>query len=213
MSYYPVQGSKFYVGTVLASAKTISGTSNANPCVASSTAHGYVDNDEVVIATHAWEDLGGSVFRVDQLTTDTFSCPGFDATNTDWYPAGGAGTAQKVTTWVEMGQVLSVNSSGGDRKDITVDPVNRRSALRIPVGFNPSDLTFELGFDPALADQVALQTASRSLAKRPFKFVLPGSAYAYCYGTVSMSNIPTFDPGSVMRRNVAISIDGLFTFF
>ena len=56
-------------------------------------------------------------------------------------------------------------------------------------------------------------TASRSLAKRAFKFTLPGSAYAYCYGTVAMSPIPTFDTGSVMRRTVNISIDGLFTFF
>ncbi|HNB42706.1 MAG TPA: phage tail tube protein, partial [Burkholderiaceae bacterium] len=126
---------------------------------------------------------------------------------------GGAGTATKVSGWTELGQVLGVTANGGDPKTITVSPLNRRTDILLPVGFNPSSLQFELGFDPALADQVALATASRSLDKRAFKFTLPGSAYAYCYGTVSMAPIPTFDTGSVMRRTVNISIDGLFTFF
>ena len=58
-----------------------------------------------------------------------------------------------------------------------------------------------------------MASASRSLDKRAFKFTLPGSAYAYCYGTVSMSPIPTFDSTSVMRRTVNISIDRLLTIF
>ncbi len=214
MSYYPVTGSKFFVSSGFASAKTISAVTNAAPPVCTSTAHGYSDLDEVLIATSGWEDLAYSMFRVNQLTTDTFECTGFDATDTDWYPAGsGAGTATKVSGWTELGQVLGVTASGGDPKNITVSPLNRRTDILIPVGFNPSSLQFELGFDPALADQVALATASRSLDKRAFKFTLPGSAYAYCYGTVSMAPIPTFDTGSVMRRTVNISIDGLFTFF
>lgn len=210
---YPVQGSKFYVGTVLASAKTISAVTNADPAVCTSTSHGYVDNDECVI-TSGWDDANGSVFRINQLTTDTFELPDFDSSDTDWYPAGsGVGTAEKVTTWVELGQVISVQSQGGGPRNITTNLLNRRNPTITPVGFEASTLTFTLGFDPALADQVALLTASRRLLKRAFKFVLPGSAYAYCYGTVAMSNIPTFDSNAVMQRSVSIGIDGLFTFF
>lgn len=214
MSYYPVTGAKFFVSSGFASAKTNSAVSNASPPVCTSTAHGFSDLDEVLIATSNWEDFAYSMFRVNQLTTDTYECTGFDATNTDWYPSGsGAGTAEKVSGWTELGQVLDVTGSGGDPKNLTVAPLNRRTEILIPVGFSASSLQFVLGFDPALADQVALASASRSLAKRAFKFTLPGSAYAYCYGTVSMAPIPTFSGTEVMKRTVNISIDGLFTFF
>lgn len=213
MAYYPVTGSKFFISTGFASAKTITAMTNANPPVATSVAHGYSDDDEVLM-TSGWEDLNGSIFRVDQLTADTFSPKNFDATSTDFYPAGsGSGSAQKVSGWLEMGQVLGVTGGGGDPKNITISPLNKRNDVNIAVGFNSSTLSFELGFDPALADQVALQAASRSLAKRGFKFVLPGGAFAYCYGTVSMAPVPTFNANDVLRRNVSIGIDGLFTFF
>lgn len=211
--YYTVTGAKFFVSTGFAGAKNITTATNANPPVITSVAHGYVDNDEILF-TSGWEELNSSVFRVDQLTADTLSPLNFDATNTDLYPAGsGTGTMQKVSGWLELGQVLGVQGGGGDARNITVRPLNRRNDVNIPTGFNAATLSFELGFDPALADQVALQAASRSLAKRAFKFVLPGGAFAYCYGTVSMSPVPTFNADDVLRRNVSIGIDGIFTFF
>lgn len=213
MSLYTVAGAKFFVSTGLASAKTVSAITNASPAVATATAHGYSDNDEVLMVS-GWEDTDKSIFRVDQLTTDTFSLPGFDATNTDWYPAGsGVGTAQKISGWLELGQVIGVQSQGGGPRNITTNLLNRRNPIITPVGFEASSLQFTLGYDPALADQIALLAASRVLAKRAFKFVLPGSAYAYCYGTVAMSNIPAMDSQSVLSRQVTVGIDGLFTQF
>lgn len=213
MSLYTVAGAKFFVSTGLEAAKTISAMSNASPAVATATAHGYVDNDEVLISS-GWEDADQSIFRINQLTTDTFELTGFDATNTDWYPAGsGTGTAKEISGWLELGQVIAVQSQGGGPRNITTNLLNRRNPVVTPVGFEASTLQFTLGYDPALADQVALLAASRVLAKRAFKFVLPGSAYAYCYGTVAMSNIPQMDSQSVLSRQVTVGIDGLFTQF
>ena len=213
MSLYTVAGAKFFVSTGLEAAKTITAMSNASPTVVSAAAHGYVDNDEVLISS-GWEDADQSIFRVNQLTTDTFDLPGFDATNTDWYPAGsGVGTAKEITGWLELGQVIAVQGGGGGPRNITTNLLNRRNPVVTPVGFEASTLQFTLGYDPALADQVALQAASRVLGKKAFKFLLPGGAYAYCYGTVAMSNIPQMDSQSVLQRTVSIGIDGLFTAF
>lgn len=211
MAYYPVTGSRIYIQSAIAAAKTLSALSNASPPVATATAHGYADNDEVLVL-NGWEDTNYSVFRVDQLTTDTFSLLGFDSSDTDWYPSGsGTGTAQKITTWLSIGQVLGVQSSGGDPRNIVVQPIDKRNPVNIPVGFNASSLTLTLGYDPAQASQIEMLTASRSLDKRAIKFALPGSGYAYCYGTVALSNVPTFDTNSVMQVTCALSIDGLFT--
>lgn len=209
--YYPVLGSKIFIQSAIAAAKNITGATNVSPTVLTSTAHGFADNDEVLINS-GWEDLDGSVFRVDQLTADTFSLPGFDATNTDWYPAGsGTGTAKKITTWLQIGQVLGVTGGGGSPKTITANPIDRRNPVIIPVGFEASTLQLTLGYDPALAAQVEMLSASRALGKRAIKFILPGGGYAYAYGTVALSSIPTFDTNSVMQKTMAMSLDGMFT--
>lgn len=210
---YPVQGAKFYVQTAIDSAVTVTGATNADPTVLTATAHGYVDNDEVMVVS-GWDDVNYSVFRVNQLTTNTFELPDMDTSDTDWYPVGGgAGTAQKITTWQELGQVIAVTNSGGGPRNITTNLLNKRRPNVTPVGFEASTLSFTLGYDPAQTDQVELRDASRRLLKRAFKFVLPGGSYAYCYGTVSMSDLPTFDANSVMQVSVTVGIDGLFTFF
>jgi len=94
---------------------------------------------------------------------------------------------------------------------ITAQPIDRRNPINQAVGFNASTLTLTLGYDPALAAQVEMLSASRSLGKRAVKFTLPGGGFAYCYGTVALSNIPTFDTNSFMTVSCALSVDGLFT--
>lgn len=211
MAYYPVQGSRCYVQSTIASAVTITDITNASPPVVTAASHGYVDNDEVLHLV-GWEDFNYSVFRVNQLTTNTYSLDGYDASNTDWYPAGSdTGTAQKITAWTEIGQVLGIQSSGGGVRNITIQPYDKRNPVNIPIGFEASTLSFTLGYDPSQASQVALLAASRTLAKRAVKFALSGGGYAYCYGTVAMNPIPNFNPNGVLEATVAISIDGLFT--
>ncbi|MBT9495374.1 MAG: phage tail protein, partial [Paucibacter sp.] len=67
MAYKFPEGGKFLFSNTFAAAKTLATISNANPAVAGSVAHGYVDADEIVL-TSGWEDATDSVFRVDQLT-------------------------------------------------------------------------------------------------------------------------------------------------
>jgi len=87
MAYYFPEGSKFYFSNTFAAAKTISAITNASPALATSTAHGYVDGDEILL-TSGWEDATDTVFRIDQLTADTFELEGLNTTNTNFYPAG-----------------------------------------------------------------------------------------------------------------------------
>jgi len=60
MAYFLPEGSKIFISTGFASAKTVTGITNADPAVATSVAHGYVDNDELLL-TSGWEDADSSV--------------------------------------------------------------------------------------------------------------------------------------------------------
>lgn len=215
MSYYTFTGGKVYVQSTLASAITITDLTNDNPPVATLTSHGLSNDDELVCTSSGWEEVQGSVFRIANVATNTFELDGIDTSSTDFYPATSADSSvfRKVTAWTQIGQVLDISGGGGGVRNITVNPLDRRTPVILPVGFEASTLEMVLGYDPALTAQIALQSASRSLAKRAVKFQLPGGAFAYGYGTVSLSPLPTFSSSDVMRRNFNMSIDGLFTFY
>lgn len=212
MSYQPLVGSKFYMSTGLATAVALSSISNAAPPVATTGAvHGGVDNDEFVIF-NSWDDYNESVARIDQLTTTTFSIPGYDASDTNWYPsASSGGTVQKITGWQEIGQVLGINPSGGEAKFEELNPFDRRNGVKVPTGFSASSLELTLGWDRSRTDQQLLQIASRTAGKRAFKFVLPGGIYGYAYGTVSASGLPVFE--TILKQKVSITMNGQFTTF
>lgn len=215
MSYYTFTGGKVYVQSTLASAITTTDITNDNPPVATLTSHGLSNDDELVCTSSGWEEVQGSVFRIANVATNTFELDGIDTSSTDFYPATSADASvfQKVTAWTQIGQVLDITGGGGGVRNITVNPLDRRTPVVLPVGFEASTLEMVLGYDPALTAQVSLNSASRSLAKRAIKFQLPGGAFAYGYGTVSLSPLPTFSSSDVMRRNLNMSIDGLFTFY
>lgn len=212
MSYQTLVGAKFFMSTGLASAVALTAISNASPPVATTAAaHGGIDNDEFLIL-NSWDDFNESIARIDQLTTTSFSIPGYDSSDTSWYPpASSGGTVQKITGWQEIGQILGITPNGGEAKFEEVNPFDRRNGVKVPTGFSAASLEMTLGWDRSRVDQQLLQTASRSAGKRAFKFVLPGGYYGYAYGTVSASALPVFE--TIMKQKVSLTMNGQFTTF
>lgn len=206
-SYYVPEGSRFFFSETFATAKGITALTNANPAVATSVAHGFLDNDEVLLNL-GWEDANG-VWRVDQLSADSFGVLGLDATDTDFYPAGGGtGTAQKVSGWVEIPQVLTINTTGGDPRYTPINPLARRNAIQKPTGFNPSSIELGLGWDPSLPAYQQMQSISRRLKQVALKMSLSGGAVAYAFGTLAVSEIPALTSGQPNTVRAAMAVDG-----
>ena len=208
MAYYFPEGSKIYFSSTFAGAKTVSGVTNADPAVATSTSHGYVDDDEVLF-TSGWEDATDSVYMVDQQSADTFKLLGLNTADTTWFSAGdGTGTAQKISSWVEVPQVLGITSQGGDARFTTVEPLAKRNAINVPTGFNPTSINLTLAHDPANANYQAMQTVARSLTKVAFKLVLSGGATAYGYGYMNVNEMPSLNRNQVNSVAASISLLG-----
>jgi len=208
MAYFFPEGSKFYFSQSFASAKTITALTNASPAVATSTSHGYSDGDEVIL-TSGWEDATDTVYKVDQLTTDTFSLTGLNSTDTDFYSAGGGvGSAQKVSSWTEIPQVLTIATSGGDARFTTINPIARRNSINIPTGFNATSITLTLGHDPSNANYITMLDISRTLSKVAFKMVLSGGAVTYGYGYMSVSEAPTLNVNQANSVTAALTLLG-----
>lgn len=212
MSYSQLYGCKFYVSAVpLAAAKTITSVSNTAPPVVSSTAHGYSDNDEVVIFNQ-WDFLKSTIVRVSASGANQFTVAGYDTTDTNFYPAAGsAGTMQKVASWLPMGQILGFDTQGGDASFDELTPFDSFVGVKIFKGFSGASFNITLGWDRNDSTQQSMQLTSRTAGKRGIKIALPGGGYCYGYGTLVSSPLPKFE--SVIKQSVAFTLDGIATVF
>ena len=199
MSFKFPEGTRFYfcAASTFASAKTITALTNANPASATSVSHGYADNDEVLLLS-GWEDATSTIYRVDQTDASTFGILGLDTTNTSFYPAGsGTGSAQKVGTWVQIPQVLGIQTSGGDPRFTDVQLLASRNSIKIPTGFNATTSVISMAHDPADANWLTMVGISRTLAPVGFKMVLGGGGTTYAYGYMAVNESPQMNANQV----------------
>jgi hypothetical protein len=208
MSYYFPEGTRVYYSSTFAAAKTVTAVTNANPAVATSTAHGYVDND-IVLFDSGWEDADDALWKVDQVDANTFELEGLNSTSTTYFPAGsGAGSTQLVSSWVEVPQVLNINASGGDPKFASIEPLAKRNAISQFIGFNATNLTLTLGHDPSNATYLAMLDLSRTATKVGIKIVGGSGGVAYGYGFIGASEMPRYQRGQANSVDVAIALQG-----
>lgn len=210
MSFNFPEGTRFYFcgSDTFASAKTISAVTNADPAVASSTGHGYVDDDEVMF-TSGWEDATNAIYRVNQTSTDAFEFLGLNSTNTRFFPSGtGTGTTQKVGSWVSIPQVTNIQTSGGDPRFTDVQLLASRNALKIPTGFNATTTVLTLAHDPANANWLSMVDISRQLLPVGFKMALGGGGTTYGYGYMAVNESPKMSVNKVNEVDVTFAFLG-----
>ena len=208
MAYSTPAGTSFYISQTFAAAKVVTGVTNANPALATSVAHGYVDDNEVLFVS-GWELASNTVFRVDQQSADTFQLKGLNATNTNRFNAGsGVGNAYLVSSWIEIPQVLTISPSGGDARIITINPIKLQQGINLPDGFNPATVGMGIGFDPAVANWETLLDISRSQTLVAYKSVKGSGAASYGYGYFQMAEQPNQASGQVDTVNATVLLQG-----
>lgn len=208
MAYSLPEGSSQQFSNTLAAAKTITAITNANPAVATCTGHGYTTGDEIMLSS-GWEDATDSVYKIESVDSNSFKILGLDSTNTSFFPAGsGGGSAQKLSAWTAIPQVLTISASGGDARFTEVTPLAKRNGIRIPTGFNATSVTLSLGFDATTPAYKTMVGISRSLSKVAFKQVLSGGSVQYGYGYMSVSEFPKLNNNQVNTVDAALTFLG-----
>jgi len=208
MAYSLPEGSSQQFSNTLAAAKTITAITNANPAVATCTAHGYTTDDEIMLSS-GWEDANDSVYKIESVDANSFKILGLDSTNTSFFPAGsGGGSAQKLSAWTAIPQVLTISASGGDARFTDVNPLAKRNGIRIPTGFNATSVTLSLGFDATTPAYKTMVGISRSLSKVAFKQVLSGGSVQYGWGYLNVSEFPKLNNNQVNTVDAALTFLG-----
>jgi hypothetical protein len=190
-------GVTFALATAYGSALTVSAISNANPAVATSTAHGLANGDFVWV-TSGWSKLNDRVVRVSGVTANTFNLEGIDTSSTTLYPAAsGTGSVKKATTFTQVSQVLDCQTSGGDMQFTNYSFLEQDFETQLPTQASPMVVTLTIADDPTLAGYIALNAAGEARDTRALKATFPSGSVLVYNGYVSFNTTPTLSKGQV----------------
>lgn len=205
MAYTLPNGSTIHIGSAVGSALTVTAATNANPCVMTSTAHA-LSNGDYVIVTSGWARTTDRVFRVANITANTFELEGHDTSSTTIYAAGsGTGSVKKVTTWTQITQVLSVSSQGGEQEFAEYQPLEGDRKVRIPTVKSGGSLDIEVGDDPTLAGFIAAAAANDDRVARALRITNANSSKSLFYSYVSADKVPQMNVNEVQKARISLS--------
>ena len=187
------------------SALTVSVVTNANPAVATSTAHG-LSNADYVEVTSGWSRLTNKIVRVANVTANTFEIEGYDTTSTTIYPAAaGTGSVRKITGFTQITQILTSSSSGGDQQFATYQFLEADAETRIPTSKAAAGLTLSIADDSTLAGYIIASTANDDRLKRAVRITLASAAKLLYNSYVSVDKTPSLSVNNIMAVNMTLS--------
>jgi hypothetical protein len=194
------------LATTYGALKTISALTNANPGVATSTAHGLA-NGALVSMVSGWSNLNNRVVRVAGSVTNAFNLDGIDTASVALYPSGsGTGTAQEITAFQQISQIMGFSTSGGDQQFATFSFLEQNYETQIPTIFSAQSIKIDIADDPTLAGYIALKAASDARAVRALKIAMPDGSFILYQGYVSLNETPSVSKGQVMQVSATFSL-------
>lgn len=201
-------GATLSLASTYGATKTVSALTNANPAVATSTAHGFTDGDLIEI-TSGWSRINKRIVRVAGAVADAFNLEGIDTSSVTNYPAGsGIGSAREITAFTQISQILDMQTSGGDMQFATYSFLEQDFQSQLPTESSAMSITLTIADDSTLAGYIALKAAAETRANTGLKLVLPSGAILLYNGVVSFNETPTMTKNQVMGVKATFSLQG-----
>jgi hypothetical protein len=190
---------------------TITAISNGNPAVASAAGHTLVEGD-IVVVTSGWVKLTGRAFKVGEVAAGTFELLGVNTTSTQSYPAGtSAGTAKKVSKWVNIPQITEVASSGGEQQFYQFGFLEEDEDRQIPTTKSPSTLTLTVADDPSQPYVPVVEAADELKEERIQRLNLVNGDVILYNSIASITNTPSLTRNQIMVRTITLAQQGRVT--
>lgn len=193
-------GTIFSIATTYAAPKLMTALSNANPAVATSTG---TKADDIVVVQSGWSKINDRVAKMG----GSGELLGFDTTDTDLYPAGsGKGKLITASNFVQISQVLSSESSGGEQQFTTYSFLEDDFERQIPTRNSPTTITITLADDPTLEGYKELEKAAESRVAKVIKARFPSGSEIYYNAYISLNQTPSMTKSEVMSVTATISL-------
>lgn len=202
------------VQKTLASAKVVESITNANPAVVTSTAHGFLEGDIIVLAIEeGMLELNGVAARVANPDANTFELESIDSTEFQASAANSGNVAQKVTAWDLVGWCREVNLPNAAAADIdTTTLADVQSQVEYGM-LGAQAGTIEGLFQPNAVSMDNMRAASRAKANRVFRITWPGGTRAIFNAALSAGLGFTQGMNAAATTSVPVSVKGFPSFF
>jgi hypothetical protein len=199
-------GSTFFIATAFGSAMTVTAITNATEAIVSATAHGFANGD-IVEMTSSWGRLQKRAYRAKSVAANTFVLEGADTTNVTFFPAGGgAGSARKVSTLVQITTVMNPNASGGEAKKVTYKFIESDVEYSINDGFSAVNRSMELDADSiGSPGYTALKSLTEIQSDTILKTISKNGAFTLLPCTVALNEEVVYQDGQINRVKVDFS--------
>lgn len=201
-------GATVFLATTYGASKTISGITNANPGVVTSTAHGLA-NGAFFELKSGWQKISERIWKAVNIAANTLDIAGADTTDVNRFPAGtSAGSLREISGWTQVSQILDFQTSGGDQQFWTGSFLEDDFERQLPTVTSAQSITFGIGDDPSLPGYQALKVAGEKREIRALRVNLPDGSVILYNGYVSFNETPTMSKGSVMQVSATFSLQG-----
>lgn len=208
MAFSLPNGSTVAIAATFAAEITITGISNANPAVASATGHGLVEGDIIQVTATSWSKLNNKVYRVGSVTTDTFELEGLDTTNVVTYPPMGAAATRvkEVLTWVQIPQILGVETSGGEQAFYTFQFLESDDELQLPTTKSAISMTLTVADDPAQPFVPLVERYDEIKSIQPVRLSLINGSSIFYPAITTISATPSLTVNELMTRTISVAL-------
>ena len=196
--------------SALGAAKTLTAITQGATATVTSTAHGFVNGDYVLLTVQGMRQVDGRLFRVASSTANNFVLEGEDTSS---YDAFSSGSAQLITFGTSITTATSVSSSGGDFDFIDTTTIHGNIRTQIPGVASAATYTFESHWDPADAALAALKSASDNQAQRAIRLTFPNGFKLLGTGYIGCSLLPTGQAQDKVTTSVVMTLFGRPTLY
>ena len=198
------QGSSIAVAIAKLTAKTITAITKANPCVVTSTAHGFVLGDLVWhAAIVGMTELNGDWYYIQNPTANSYELRGVDSTGYGTYVSGG--TAQ-LASWANWCECKGWNETGGSSAEIDVTTVcspTKEYELGLP---DTATVALDYNYGPKFTVNAFLEAAKLVGDTVPMRVTLPAAqgVLTYKMGILQLSR--TGQIGAVWQGSASLRV-------
>ena len=201
-------GSTVYVASAYLASKAITAITNVNNPVATAVAHGLANGDFIEV-TSGWGGVNGRVFKVENITADTFKIMGVDTSDLTKFPAtAGIGSFRKVSTQAKILQVLEFSTSGGEQQFANFSYLEEDFERQLPTITSAQAITIAIADDPSLPGYQSLKAASDARTPTALFLKLRDNSVIAYNTIVSLNETPTTTKGQVMQVSSTFSLQG-----
>lgn len=200
------RGVRVELGATYGTAIAVTAVTNANPAVATATAHGLLDNSAGYFDNvNGMVQLSGQAIRLKSSTANTFALQGL---NTLSFPVFSAGNFFPVLTWVTLAEATSYTIGGGapSKLDTTtlLDVIKQEeNGLLAVQTLNMKLLAQTI---PTAATQL-IESAAQAGQKVVVRITLADGSVRICYGEPSLPG-EDVQQGAVGTGQVDFAVKG-----